>query len=396
MLKIKESFFYVGVLDPKLRHFDIIMHTPYGTSYNAYVYTHGGTSVLFDTVKDGFTKPYFEQIEQVVQPETIRYLVVSHSEPDHAGSIEAVLKRYPGICVVMSGAAYNFVKQQLNHDFDHLIVKDGDTIDINGSTIRFLSVPNLHWPDTIYSYIEEIHTLISCDSFGAHYAFDGILKSKLDDQLGYDAALDYYTSMIMGPFKPFIRKAMDKLDGLTMDCIAPGHGPIIDTDVKKTIAYYKAFASQSHHNHEILIAYVSCYGYTKRIAEMIDSTIRDNGLTTHLVDLEYADMDETIKLAKQCDGILYGSPTILNDALPPIYTLINSIIAGYDGTKVCSGFGSYGWSGEAVGNIISRLKQQKHRVIDEGLKICFNPSENDGLTIHNYAKAIADEVLKLN
>lgn len=394
-MKINNGFYYVGALDHDLRHFDIIMHTPYGTSYNAYVYTHGHTSVLFDTVKDGFTTSYFEQIEAVVQPTTIKYLVVSHSEPDHAGSIEKVLQRYGDITLVMSMAAYNFVKQEVNHDFNHIIVKDGDTIDIEGSTITFMAVPNLHWPDTIYSYIHDIHTLVTCDSFGAHYAFDGIVKSKLDDQLGYQAALDYYTTMIMGPFKPFIGKAMNKLDGLTIECIAPGHGPIIDCDIDQTIQYYKDFANSSSHTHEVLVVYVSCYGYTKKMAEKIAKTISTHGLTTHLVDLEYADMDETIKTAKQCDAILYGSPTILNDALPPIYQLINSIIPGYDGVKVCSAFGSYGWSGEAVGNIITRLKQQKHRVIDEGLKFCFNPSESDDQTIVNYASTIAQEVMKI-
>ena len=394
-MMIKPGFYYVGVQDPQLRHFDIIMHTPYGTSYNAYVYTHGNTSVLFDTVKHGFIKPYFEQIESTVDTDTIKYLIVSHSEPDHAGSIQAVLDRYPTITLVMSMVAYNFVKNQLNHDFNHIIVKDHDTLDIDGSTIEFYSVPNLHWPDTIYSYIHDIHTLVTCDSFGAHYSFDGLLKSKLEDTIGYQAALDYYTTMIMGPFKPFILKAMDKISGLTIDCIAPGHGPVLDQDIEQTIDYYKTFASSTNHNHEVLIAYVSCYGYTKKIAELLEHTIASTGLTTHLIDLEYANMDETIQLAKDCDAILYGSPTILNDALPPIYTLINSIIPGYDGTKVCSAFGSYGWSGEAVGHIITRLKQQRHRVIDNGLKICFAPSDSDIETIKTYGLTIANEVKKI-
>ena len=388
-MKINNGFYYVGCQDHALRHFDIIMHTPYGTSYNAYVYTHGNTSVLLDTVKDGFTTAYFNQIEAVVQPNTIKYLIVSHSEPDHAGSIENVLKRYGDITLVMSTAAYNFVKQQVNHDFNHILVKDGDTIDIDGSTITFMAVPNLHWPDTIYSYINDIHTLVTCDSFGAHYAFDGVLKSKLDDKLGYQAALDYYTTMIMGPFKPFIAKAMNKLDGLTIDCIAPGHGPIIDCDIDQTIAYYKDFAKSGSHTHEVLVVYVSCYGYTKKLAEKIAKTISTHGLTTHLIDLEYTDMDETIKLAKQCDAILYGSPTILNDALPPIYQLINSIIPGYDGTKVCSAFGSYGWSGEAVKLLNEELKKAGFTLINDGLRCMWTPTEDNIKECIDFGKEIA-------
>ena len=184
-LQLKDNFYWTGILDHDLRVFDIIMYTEFGTTYNSYVLKTGGKTVLLETAKAKFFPEYLEKLKTVADPHKIDYLIVNHTEPDHSGSVEMLLEWNPSMKIVATGCAINFLKNIVNRDFYSIPVKDNETMKIGDKTFRFLVVPNLHWPDTMYTYIEEDKTLVTCDSFGSHYAFDGILSSKVEDEEGY-------------------------------------------------------------------------------------------------------------------------------------------------------------------------------------------------------------------
>ncbi|MCI5773959.1 MAG: FprA family A-type flavoprotein [Erysipelotrichaceae bacterium] len=396
-LQLKENFWWIGTLDKDLRVFDIIMETKYGTTYNAYCLQTGAGLVLFESVKDKFFDEFIAKISTLGKVEDIAYIVVDHTEPDHSGSIEKLLALNPKIKIISSLCAQRYLKEITNRDFDSVVVKDGERISVGEYTLRFISVPNLHWPDTMYTFIEELGVLVTCDSFGAHYASDEILLSKLTDHAGYEEAFAYYTTMIMGPFKTFVAKAMEKLQPIQtqINLIAPGHGLVIDQDCASYIKRYQTFATGETSKHKsVVIPYVSAYGYTKQMALKIQEVLKANGISCEAYDL--VEQDETMVVAKmiEADGILYGCPTLLNDALPPIYHVMNSLIVGYHGQKLVSAFGSYGWSGEAVGNMLARLKQQRMKVADEGLKICFKPNDAKLRLVEEYAQAFADKLLE--
>ncbi|HEK8708887.1 TPA: MBL fold metallo-hydrolase, partial [Clostridioides difficile] len=154
-LKIKENLYWVGSLDPDLRVFDIIMYTPYGTTYNSYVLKGTEKTVLFETVKDKHFDNYIERLNDLnIDFEKIDYIVVSHTEPDHAGSVEKLLDLAKNAKVVASETAIKYLKEIVNKDFEYVAVTDGDTLSIGDKTLEFFSVPMLHWPDTIYTYIK--------------------------------------------------------------------------------------------------------------------------------------------------------------------------------------------------------------------------------------------------
>ena len=209
ILSITPDFYWLGALDPSLRTFDIVMETEFGTTYNAYLLKGTEGVALFETVKDKFFDTYFDKLKTLVSLEDIKYIIVDHTEPDHAGSVAKLLPYTPHATVVGSAAAIKYMGEIINAPFKSLVVKDKDTLSLGNKTIHFLSVPQLHWPDTMYSYVEEDQLLITCDSFGAHYSDERIFKSKLDTHLeaDYDSAYKYYYDMIMGPFKPFVLKA---------------------------------------------------------------------------------------------------------------------------------------------------------------------------------------------
>ena len=214
ILSIKPDFYWVGALDPKLRTFDIIMETEFGTSYNAYLLKGSEGVALFESVKDKFFESYLENLQSIISLQDIKYIVVDHTEPDHVGSVAKLLKVAPHVTVVGSLLAIKYISSMINAPFKSLVVKEGDSISLGNKTIRFLSVPQLHWPDTMYSYVEEDRLLITCDSFGAHYCDGRILRSELEAEKedDYLSAYKYYFNMIMGPFKPFVLNALCKIN----------------------------------------------------------------------------------------------------------------------------------------------------------------------------------------
>lgn len=385
-LELRDGFYWAGIVDDNLRVFDIIMYTEFGTTYNSYVWKVGDKVVLFETAKEKFFDEYLDKLKEIIDVTKIDYLIVDHTEPDHAGSIGRLLEYSPQMKIVATGCAIGFLKEIVNHDFTSIAVKDNQTMEIGGKTLRFLVVPNLHWPDTMYTYIEEEQLLVTCDSFGSHYGFHDVLASKVTDQEGYMRATKYYFDCIIGPFKPFMLKALDKVRQLDVSMICPGHGPVIDENIDRMYNIYEDWCTVVNPNRKktVIIPYVSAYGYTKQLAEEISRGIQDSGdIDVRSYDLVEADQDKVLEELGFADGILFGTPTIVGEALKPIWDLTTSIFAGTHGGKLASAFGSYGWSGEGVPHIIERLKQLRMKVVD-GLKIRFKPGENNLLDAYEY------------
>ena len=213
-LKLRDDFYWTGIIDDQLRVFDIIMYTEFGTTYNSYVMKAGDKTVLFETAKAKFFDEYLEHLQEVIDIRKIDYLVVSHTEPDHAGSVERLLDYSPQMKVIATGCALGFLKEIVNRDFVGIPARDKEKMTIGNKTLEFLFVPNLHWPDTMYTFIEEEQILVTCDSFGAHYCLPEVVSSEIKNEADYQSALKYYYDCIIGPFKPFMEKALDRVEDL--------------------------------------------------------------------------------------------------------------------------------------------------------------------------------------
>lgn len=398
--KITEDLFWVGALDPNLKIFDIIMETKFGTSYNSYLLRGSEGIALFETVKEKFFDEHLEKIRSVINLEDINYVVVNHTEPDHAGSVEKILEYAPNATVVGSNLAIKYLTEIINKPFKNKVVKDGETLSLGNKTLKFISAPQLHWPDTMYTYVIEDETLITCDSFGAHYCDERVLKSAIEDSKedDYIEAYNYYFRMIMGPFKPFVLKALDKIKDLDLKFICPGHGLVLDNNnIEKYMNLYKEWCqSVKRKKQSIVITYVSAYGYTEEIAQEIKKGIESSNFDVDILmyNLVTADMNEVLSEINQCSGLLLGSPTLLSDTLPQIWTILTSLNPVIHKGLSASCFGSYGWSGEALKNINERYKQLKLNVVSEPLGIIFKPSENNLKDAYNFGLDFAKKVLK--
>ncbi|MGI5899102.1 MAG: FprA family A-type flavoprotein [Christensenellales bacterium] len=396
-LELKKNLYYVGVHDRDLRVFDIIMLTQYGTTYGSYVLKGSEKTVLFETAKDGFLDEYLKSVREIVDIADIDYIVVSHTEPDHSGSIEALVKMNPDIKIVGTVPALTFLKHMVQAEFKSITVKDDDVLSLGDVSLRFFNLPNLHWPDTMLTYIEELSTLVTCDVFGAHYSSDAILRSQLtaEEEPRYLDAFKYYFDNIIAPFKrPFMTNALKKIDGLKIDMICTGHGPVLDTGIEETIASYVKWceADAPFEKKTVVMPYVSAYGYTRRMAAEIERGLRDGGVDVIVHDLVDADKKQVMADIGRADGLLFGTPTFLGDALEPIWDLLIKMLPGVHGGKPAAAFGSYGWSGEAVAFITERLKQLKMKTV-EGLRVRFKPFDGDIAAAYEFGKSFAAKVL---
>ncbi len=373
-IRITSDIHWVGALDKELRVFDIIMQAPQGTSYNAYLVC-ARKIALVETVKHGFYDQLISRIRTIVEPSRIDYIILNHTEPDHSGALAQLLKDAPEATVYGSKAAGLFLQQILNRNFNFNAITDGDTLDLGGKQLQFISAPNLHWPDSIFTYVPQDKILFTCDVFGSHYCG----QLLFDDEVGdFSHAFKYYFDHIIRPFKQDVLSATDKIKDLKIDILAPSHGPILRTDIKQYIdRYVKWSRPPVCEQPTVVIVYISAYGNTKKMAQAIGEGIEAAGGKARLYDALNIDIDHLRDEIECAKGLIVGSPTINSDAVKPVWDILSSLATIKLKGKLGGAFGSYAWSGEAVKLLTERLKGLKLKVAEPGLNIKLVPTDDD-------------------
>jgi flavorubredoxin len=282
--------------------------------------------------------------------------------------------------------------------FRALVVKDGDTLDLGNKTLRFFSAPNLHWPDSMLTLLVEDKILFSCDIFGAHYCSPE-MYSVFDEK--YTESFKYYFDIIMRPFSRFMLKAIEKVKPLELDFICPGHGPIHKENINKAIElsekladhYMQIVSEKSKMN--ILITYVSAYGYTKEAAHIIaEGIIETKDITVDITDIENISLEELETKLIMSDGLLVGSPTINQNTLLPVYKLLALINPIRDKGKLGGAFGSYGWSGESPNIILENLRLLKLKIFEETAAFKFSADNIKKENLRQFGRNFAQRYIQ--
>jgi NADH oxidase (H2O-forming) len=397
IIEISPSVTWIGILDHDIVTFDIVMETEHGTTYNSY-FIDAEKKAVIETTKEKFWDTYLAKIQRVTDPSEIEYIVLNHTEPDHSGNLGRLLKLAPKATVVGSGNAIRYLEDIVGFEFKYLKVKDGDILNLGNKTLRFISAPNLHWPDTMYTYLEEDKVLFTCDSFGAHFAH----PEMFDDLVGdYHDAFKYYFDVILKPYSKFMLKAIEKIRPLDIEVIATGHGPILRSNWKTCVDLSETYSreylaeSQSDRN-RILITYVSAYGYTGEMAGYIAEGMKESNseLEIELADIENMSLGEMESRVVWANSLLVGSPTINQNTLLPVYKLFAVINPIRDKGKLAASFGSYGWSGEAVRIIEDHLKNLKLAVMEGGFASKFYPHAEKIEDLRAFGRKFAAQVLQ--
>lgn len=389
-MKVKENIYSVGVLNPNLRIFDIIMKTDFGTTYSSYL-VKAEKAALVEAVHLSYFDAFLENVQEIMDINDIDYLILNHTEPDHSGSVKKLLEINPNIEIYGTASAIKNLKSICNCDFKAHIIKDGEVLDLGGKTMKFIPSPNLHWPDSMFTYIEEDKLVFTCDFLGCHYCEPRWMDTAVVYKDKYEQAFKYYYDAIFSPFKPFVLAGLDKLSKLSFDTVCPSHGPILTERISWAMDLYRKLSTEEKSEKKTaVVAYVSAYGCTRALANTAKKVMEEKGYLVNIYDIIECDNEELLKNLHSADAILIGSPTINRDALKPVWDIISLLDAINIKGKQCALFGSYGWSGEAVPMLKNRLLDLKLKVKDDGFKACFVPSDDEILAFKDYLKDFAE------
>ncbi len=392
--ELKPGVYSVGVINPTLRIFDIIMRAEYGTTYNSYL-VKGDKTALIETVHETYFDEYLDNLSEVLGDTHIDYLIMNHTEPDHSGSIKRLLELYPDIEIICTAPAAKYLAGMINGEFKCRTVKAGDTLSLGGDIgeISFIPAPFLHWPDSMFSYLGSRKTVFTCDFLGAHFCINGTFDTEIKKPELYQGEFQYYYTGIFSPFKPYVLAGLQKLEALDFDMAAPSHGPVLTSTIKSAMDSYREWscAPEKAAKKFIPVVHASAYGYTSELAKAAYDALIAAGYDSKLIDAVTVPAAEVAEVLMASDAFLFGSNTINRDATKPVWDVLSSIDAINTG-KPAGVFGAYGWSGEAVPMIKSRLEQLRFKVIGDGIKVVFRPTDADKAAVAAYALEVASAV----
>ncbi|MDO8897980.1 MAG: FprA family A-type flavoprotein [Bacteroidales bacterium] len=390
VLEVKKDIHWVGVLDRDIVTFDVVMETKFGTTYNSYLILAEKKAVV-ETVKEKFWPDFEAKLRSLMDPSELEYIIFNHTEPDHSGCIGKLLEIAPKAKIVGTGNAIRYLKDLTSAQFESIQVKDGDELSLGNKTLRFVGAANLHWPDSMYTYLVEDKVLFTCDSFGAHYADERMFDDLIGD---WDEAFKYYFDVILKPFSRFMLKAIERIRPLEIDILCTGHGPILRSNWKRYVDLSEQYAKEAialPQQRRVYIPYVSAYRKTGLIAEAIAKGLKSNGeVDVVLQDIEHTSLGDIDMHVAMASGIIVGCPTINQNILLPIYRLFAVINPLRDKGKMAGGFGSYGWSGEGMKILRSNLENLKLKYTETDVFIKFSPNEDDLIRAENYGRKFAE------
>ncbi len=391
-IEIRQGVTWLGARHPELRIFDELFPTRHGSTYNSYLVRGSEKTALIDTVKAPFTEEFIEKIRSLVPIEEIDLVAVNHTEPDHSGALGRLLELNPEITVYCTKPGENFLKQLFAQPMRTHAVSDGEEIDLGGRTLRFILAPNLHWPDTMFTYLAEDRILFSCDAFGAHFCGDKLYDDEVED---FTMEFEQYFDAIMRPFKAKIREAVAKVEDLDIDLVCPSHGPVLRRQPKAAIARYKDLSAPPPEadGKRVLLLTLSPHGNTRVMARSVRAGLEKLGVKVAEHSIIEADNQTIRDELERCDALVMGTPTINRDAPPPVWNALSLLSSVTPKGKVGAVFGSFGWSGEAVKLVEERLKGLKYTLAAPGLTYRFKPTDEDIDACREFGETVARALL---
>jgi len=361
-----------------------------GTSYNAYIIKGSEKTALLDTVSPASVSQLKDNIKKT-GIEKIDYLISHHAEQDHSAAIPFILHDYPEAKIVTNQKCKDFLIDLLClPENQFIVVEDGQQISLGDKTLEFIYTPWVHWPETLCTYLKEDKILFSCDFFGSHQAAsDLFVKDPLDV---YEPAKRYFAEIMM-PFRAMINKNLERLSKYEIDIIAPSHGPLYP-DPSYIIEKYTDWCSDNVKN-EVVIAYVSMHGSTKKMVEHFVTALIEKNITVKQFDLAVTDLGKLAISLVDAATIVIATSTVLAGAHPLAANAAFIVNALRPKTKFLSIIGSYGWGGKTIDQLKDLLKNSKAQIVEPVLTKGY-PKTDDFKLLDELADKIFENHKNLN
>lgn len=389
---VKENIYSVGCVDWNARNFHGSTYvTKRGVTYNSYLIMDEKIT-LIDTVHKDFFKEFVDNIKQVTDPSKIDIIIINHIEPDHSGSFAEFIKLCPNAKVYGTEKSRQGLLKYYGVCGDFVPVKTGNNVNIGKRTIDFIDVPMIHWPDSMFTYSAFDKILFSNDGFGQHYATNKVFDDEVDYCVLMEEARTYYAN-ILWPFGKLITAklgAIKKLN-LEIELIAPSHGLIWRKHIPEIFEKYLLWAENSTVN-KVAVIYETMWQSTETMARKIVEGITSEGIEAVLFDVTKNDRSFIAEYILDAKGIVFGSSTHDNYMLPVIDGFLHFFKGLKPKGRKSFAFGSYGWSGEAVGSIEKVIEEAGVEKTMEGINSLFAPSEEEQKKCFEAGKEFAKQI----
>ena len=314
---INKDIYYVGVNDHKIDLFEGQFVVENGMAYNSYVIMDDKIAIM-DSVDAKFTDEWLANIDKVLNGRTPDYLIVSHMEPDHSANIDNLVNKYPNITVVGTMMAFKMMKQFFNNDYQKIVVKEKDILNLGKHSLTFIMAPNVHWPEVMVTYDMNTKTLFSADAFGKFGALD------VDEDWACEARRYYFG--IVGRFGAQVQMLLNKLASYEIEMICPLHGPILDNNLAYYLNLYQTWSKYETETEGVMIAYTSVYGHTKKAVELLKDKLEANNCKVVFCDLAREDMAEAVEDAFRYGKLVLATTTYNADIFPTMKVFIDALI----------------------------------------------------------------------
>ena len=391
-VEIKPNIYWVGAVDWAIRDFHGYI-TPRGSTYNNYLIMDSDIT-LVDTVHAEHTGDTIRNIRRLTEFGKIKNIVVNHIESDHAGGLVSIKLLAPDAVVYCTDKAKKGLARMFDiSGWDIRVVKSGDTLSTGTKTLTFLETPMLHWPDSMMTYIKEDRLLISQDAFGQHLAsaqrFDDEFVGCASMEVLEDAVWDYYANSLM-PFGSLILNKLAEVEklGLEIDMIAPDHGIIWRAHPGKILKMYADIAS-GYAEERVVVIYDTMWHSTEKMARPIADGIKAESMDVRVFKLRSTSTSEAMKEMWRARGCLIGSPTLNNTVFPEVGKFLDTMRGLRPKNRIVGAFGSCGWAGGAIKEILDDAKGLKLEVVEPGLQIISAPSSEDEETCFEFGRDFA-------
>lgn len=375
MHQIKKDIHWVGHIDWDLRVFHGYS-TPSGSTYNAYL-IKDKFPTLIDTVKEYGHEDMIAKIKEVMDPKDIKFVIANHAEMDHSGSITRILEHCPQAEVVCSAKGVEILKRHFKKDWKFRPVKTGDTLDIGERKLTFVTMPMVHWPESMSTYSPQDQILFSNDAFGQHYASDERFADEAPADIIFPEAAKYYANIVL-PYGMQVLKVLEAASALPIDMICPSHGLIWrrKEDVAKITALYKRWANHETANQAVIV-YDTMWHSTEKMALRLEKVLSAAGVPTKVFSLQAAHISDVMTEILEARFVFVGTPMLNNRMLPTMASMVMYMKGLQPKKRYAMTFGSYGWAKLGFKELEDSLVEAGMTLLGDGIYIPFVPDPEE-------------------
>ena len=373
-MNIINHVYYIGTNDRKKSLFENNWPLPHGVSYNSYLIADMHTA-LVDTLEFGSCPNYLPRIAEILQGRDLEYLIINHMEPDHAGMVGEIIRRYPKVKIAGNSKTFKMLEAYFGPVGHRMEVTDGSELDLGYHKLKFVMTPWVHWPETMMTYDTVDEILFSCDAFGCFGTLDGgIFDDEVDFERFYEDEMLRYYANIVGKYSGMVQKAFAKLSGVPLQYICPSHGPVWRKEPLKVVGLYDRW-SKHEAQEGVVIAFASMYGHTEQMADHLARLMADCGIKhIRVYDVSKTHVSYILRDIWRYKGLLLGSCAYNSGMHPMMQHLCHELEVCAPKNKMYGLFGSCSWSGGGVKSLQAFASTTGWEEVSQAIEVLGDPA----------------------